>query len=106
MKHEAGCRDQLVDEAGVGNGALHKFGAGRDRFGPSREEVVEHGHAGPGIDQLPGQGTAHEPCSAGHQDPPSAERPLWRTNHRLTPALSNSAGRNRRHQSRIPRIFV
>ena len=106
VKDKAVRRDQLIDERRIRNRSLNEFCSRWDRFGQAREEVVEDGHASSGVDELLGEGAAHKSGPTRHQDPPAAERPLRCRHHRLTPVLSKSAGRNRRHQSRRPRMWV
>ena len=70
------------------------------------EQVVEDGHHRALLDEVPDEAAADEARAAGHQDPAAAERAFGMEGHRLTPNRSRTAGRNSRHQSRIPRILV
>ena len=97
---------ELVDERLIRHRALDELGARRDGLGPAGEQVVEDGDAAPGVDEPSSHGRTDEPGAAGDEDPPTAERALRRGDHRLTPVRRRRAGRNSRHQSFTPRIFV
>ncbi len=106
MEDDRGVGDELADEGLVGDRAAHELGARRDHLGLAGEQVVEDGHLGALLDEVADEATADEAGPAGHEDPPAAEGTIRMEGHRLTPNRSRTAGRNRRHQSRIPRIFV
>ena len=99
--------DQLVDELDVRDRPLDELGAGRHGVGLAGEQVVEDGHPRAGVHEPPRHGRADEPGPAGDEDASSAEGALDRSvRHRFIPVRSRSAGRNSRHQSFRPRIFV
>src|SRR4029450_9977125 len=106
VEDERGGRNERVHELDVRHRAPDDPGTGRDRLRLAGEQVVEDGHACARIHELAGEGATDEPRAAGDEDPTASERALGRGHHRLTPVRSRTAGRNSRHQSLRPRIFV
>ena len=121
MEDDRGVGDERADEILVDDRARHELDAGRDRVGPAREEVVEDGDLGVGLGEPADERAADEAGAARDEDAAAGEgRAIWSliaarssvasrhrcVRHRLTPVRSRIAGRKRRHQSRMPRIFV
>ena len=96
----------VADQLRVRHRALDELDGCRQRLGAPGEQVVQDGDAGALLHEPADHGPADEAGAAGDQHAAAGEGALQGIGHRFTPNRRRRAGRNSRHQSRIPRIFV
>ena len=106
MEHERVLGHEVVDQGLIGDRALNEPCAIGNGFGQARKEVVQNCDLSAELNEALSYRSPDEARTACDEDAPTAKSLLEDPVHLLTPVRSSNAGRNRRHQSRSPRILV